>query len=57
MSALPPKADKRADVTICPVADVGGIALAGSPVDFGQFIADKTEKWAKVIKFVGVKAD
>jgi hypothetical protein len=57
MSALPPKADKRADVTICPVADVGGIALAGSPVDFGQFIADETEKWAKVIKFVGVKAD
>ena len=39
------------------VADVGGIALAGSPVDFGQFIADETEKWAKVIKFVGAKAD
>jgi Tripartite tricarboxylate transporter family receptor len=34
-----------------------GIALAGSPVDFGKFIADETEKWAKVIKFAGVKAD
>jgi tripartite-type tricarboxylate transporter receptor subunit TctC len=39
------------------VADLGGIALAGSPVDFGKFIADETEKWAKVIKFAGVKAD
>jgi tripartite-type tricarboxylate transporter receptor subunit TctC len=37
------------------VADLGGIALAGSPVDFGKFIADETEKWAKVI--AGVKAD
>jgi tripartite-type tricarboxylate transporter receptor subunit TctC len=39
------------------LADLGGIALAGSPVDFGKFIADETEKWAKVIKFAGVKAD
>src|SRR5262249_18584220 len=39
------------------LAELGGIALAGSSVDFGKFIADETEKWAKVIKFVGVKAD
>jgi tripartite-type tricarboxylate transporter receptor subunit TctC len=39
------------------LADLGGIVLAGSPVDFGKFIADETEKWAKVIKFAGVKAD
>jgi len=39
------------------LADLGGIAPAGSPVDFGKFIADETEKWAKVIKFAGVKAD
>jgi tripartite-type tricarboxylate transporter receptor subunit TctC len=39
------------------LADLGGIALAGSPVDLGKFIADETEKWAKVIKFAGVKAD
>jgi hypothetical protein len=31
--------------------------LAGSPADFGKHIADETEKWAKVIKFVGIKAD
>ena len=39
------------------LADLGGTILAGSPADFGKFIADETEKWAKVIKFAGVKAD
>jgi tripartite-type tricarboxylate transporter receptor subunit TctC len=38
-------------------ADLGGDVLALSPADFGKFIADETEKWAKVIKFVGIKAD
>ena len=39
------------------LADLGGIALAGSPADFGKLIADETEKWAKVIKFAGIKAE
>ena len=39
------------------LADLGGIALGGSPADFGKFVADETEKWAKVIKFAGIKAD
>ena len=39
------------------LADLGGTVLAGSPADFGKLIADETEKWAKVIKFAGVKAD
>ena len=30
--------------------------FAGSPADFGKFIADETEKWAKVIKFADIKA-
>jgi len=38
-------------------ADLGGDVLALSPTDFGKFIADETEKWAKVIKFAGIKAD
>jgi hypothetical protein len=31
--------------------------FAGSPADFGKFIADATEKWAKVIKFAGVRPE
>jgi tripartite-type tricarboxylate transporter receptor subunit TctC len=34
----------------------GVSTLGGSPADFGKFIADETEKWAKVIKFAGLKA-
>src|SRR5262249_14410092 len=37
--------------------DLGGDVLALSPADFGKFIAYETEKWAKVIKFAGIKAD
>jgi tripartite-type tricarboxylate transporter receptor subunit TctC len=39
------------------LADLGGVALQGSPAEFGQLIADDTEKWAKVVKFSGAKAD
>jgi tripartite-type tricarboxylate transporter receptor subunit TctC len=28
-----------------------------TPAEFGKFIAAETEKWAKVIKFAGIKAD
>jgi len=35
--------------------DQGGIEMAGAPADFGRLIADETEKWAKVIKFAGIK--
>jgi len=36
---------------------MGGMVLPGSPVDFGKLLADETEKWAKVIKFTGIKPD
>ena len=38
------------------LVDLGGTVLAGSPADFGRYIADETEKWAKVIKFANIKA-
>jgi hypothetical protein len=38
-------------------ADLGGTALPGSPADFGRLIAEETDKWGKVIKFAGIKAE
>ena len=38
-------------------ADLGGIVIAGSPADFGKFIADETEKWGKVVKSAGLKPE
>jgi tripartite-type tricarboxylate transporter receptor subunit TctC len=39
------------------VADLGETVLQGSPADFGKFLAEETEKWAKVIKFAGIKPE
>jgi tripartite-type tricarboxylate transporter receptor subunit TctC len=39
------------------LADLGGTPLLGSPADFGKLIAEETEKWARVVKFSGPKAD
>jgi tripartite-type tricarboxylate transporter receptor subunit TctC len=39
------------------LADLGGTPLPGSPADFGKFIADETEKWAKVVKFAGLRPE
>jgi tripartite-type tricarboxylate transporter receptor subunit TctC len=36
-------------------ADLGGTVIAGSPSDFGSFVATETEKWAKVVRFAGIK--
>jgi len=38
------------------LADYGGTVLGGSPADFDRLIADETEKWARVIRFSGIKA-
>jgi tripartite-type tricarboxylate transporter receptor subunit TctC len=38
------------------IADLGGVALTGSPSDFGRLIAEETDKWAKVVRFSGAKA-
>jgi tripartite-type tricarboxylate transporter receptor subunit TctC len=39
------------------LADFGGRALTGSPIDFGRLIAEETEKWAKVVKFANIKVE
>jgi tripartite-type tricarboxylate transporter receptor subunit TctC len=38
-------------------ADMGGEAFPLAPSAFGRFIAEETEKWAKVVKFSGATPD
>ena len=39
------------------LADLGGDVLALSPADFGQLIADETEKWGNVIRAANIKPE
>jgi tripartite-type tricarboxylate transporter receptor subunit TctC len=39
------------------IAELGGVPMPMTPAEFGKFTADETEKWAKVIKFSGIKAE
>jgi tripartite-type tricarboxylate transporter receptor subunit TctC len=39
------------------LAELGGIPLIGSAAEIGRFIADETVKWAKVVKFAGIKPE
>jgi tripartite-type tricarboxylate transporter receptor subunit TctC len=47
-----------ADATIkARLADMGGMLLTGTPADYGKLIADETQKWGKVIREAGIKAE
>jgi tripartite-type tricarboxylate transporter receptor subunit TctC len=39
------------------LTDLGYVALPGRPAAFGKLIADETEKWGKVIRAAGIKAE
>ena len=39
------------------LADLGETPFPGSPADFGQLIAEETEKWRKVIRAANIKAE
>jgi tripartite-type tricarboxylate transporter receptor subunit TctC len=39
------------------LADLGAEVLALSRADFGKLLTEETEKWAKVIKYAGIKTD
>jgi hypothetical protein len=36
---------------------MGGMMINGTPAEFGKIIVEETEKWAKVVKFSGAKAE
>ena len=38
-------------------AAISGEPIGGTPAQFGKLIADETEKWAKVVKFTGLKVE
>jgi tripartite-type tricarboxylate transporter receptor subunit TctC len=38
-------------------ADLGAAVFPTSPVEFGKFIAEQTEKWAKVIQAANIKVE
>ncbi len=37
--------------------ELGSIPLGGTPAEFGTILTDAIEKWAKVIKFAGIKGE
>jgi tripartite-type tricarboxylate transporter receptor subunit TctC len=37
--------------------EIGATVFPGSPAEFGKFIADYTEKMAKVVKFAGIEVN
>jgi tripartite-type tricarboxylate transporter receptor subunit TctC len=37
--------------------EFGASPLTGSPSEFGQLLADETEKWGKVVKFASIKPE
>ena len=39
------------------IENFGYTAFASSPAGFGKFIAEDIEKWAKVVKFAGIKPE
>jgi hypothetical protein len=39
------------------LVELGGTVLSGSAADFSKVIADETEKWGRVVKLSGAKAD
>jgi tripartite-type tricarboxylate transporter receptor subunit TctC len=39
------------------LADLGSVPMPMTPIEFGKFITNETEKWAKVVKLAGIKAE
>ena len=39
------------------IVELGGTVAGGTPAEFAKILVEATEKWARVIKFAGIKAE
>jgi tripartite-type tricarboxylate transporter receptor subunit TctC len=39
------------------IEELGGTVLGGTPAEFGTLLTEAVDKWAKVIKFAGIKVE
>ena len=39
------------------IVELGGAVAGGTPAEFAKILVEATEKWARVIKFAGIKAE
>ena len=39
------------------IVELGGTVLGGSPAEFGTILSEAIDKWARVIKFAGIKVE
>jgi tripartite-type tricarboxylate transporter receptor subunit TctC len=39
------------------ITELGGTVAGGTPAEFEKIISEAIDKWAKVIKFAGIKAE
>ncbi len=39
------------------ITELGGTVTGGTPAEFGTIVTEATEKWAKVIRFAGIKVE
>ncbi len=44
-------------VTKSRFTELGASLLPGTPAEFGKLLSDETQKWGKVIRFAGIKAE
>jgi tripartite-type tricarboxylate transporter receptor subunit TctC len=39
------------------LAELGGVPMPRTPAEFGKFVAEETEKWAKVVRAANIKPE
>ena len=39
------------------IEELGGTVLGGTPAEFATILSEAIDKWAKVIKFAGIKVE